>query len=115
MSMHDESEMSTSDIHDGEMVRARLEQSALSAAELGRRMGLPDKQIYRLLRTKDWYTDQLAKAGEVLDHDFFAVYHAALERFSPLVHGVLVDPAVLVNEEARKQAVEELRRLLKKN
>lgn len=96
-------------MHDGERVREALTDSPLSAAELGRRMGLAEKQVYRLLKTRHWYTDQLAKAGEVLGCDFFAAYHAALGMQPRMVRAIVVDPTVLFNEQSRLRAIEELR------
>lgn len=63
-------------IHDGERVRQALQGRAMAHADFAAGMGWETSKVSRMLRQRSWKTDDLARAGKILDSDFFRDYQS---------------------------------------
>ena len=62
------------DIHIGKAIEDRLVEIRMSKSEFGRKIGVPQQNVNRILEHKAITTDKLQLISEVLDFDFFALY-----------------------------------------
>ena len=61
------------DVHVGQAIDQRRNELGLSKSELGRRLGIPQQHINRLLERETMETKRLVKACKALDFNFFAL------------------------------------------
>ena len=62
------------DVHVGQAIDQRRNELGLSKSELGRRLGIPQQHINRLLERETMETKRLVKACKALDFNFFALF-----------------------------------------
>ena len=63
------------DVHVGQAIDQRRNELGLSKSELGRRLGIPQQHINRLLERETMETKRLVKACKALDFNFFALFN----------------------------------------
>ena len=61
------------DVHVEQAIDHRRNELGLSKSELGRRLGIPQQHINRLLERETMETKRLVKACKALDFNFFAL------------------------------------------
>jgi transcriptional regulator with XRE-family HTH domain len=69
--------------HLGELVARRLDESGMTKAEFGRRIGTSRQNVNSLIRKSALTTEQLMDICLVMKYDFFAVLSEALRRAEP--------------------------------
>ena len=62
------------DVHVGQAIDQRRNELGLSKSELGRRLGIPQQHINRLLERETMETKRLVKVCKALDFNFFALF-----------------------------------------
>jgi hypothetical protein len=102
-------------IHDGERVRLELLSKEITHINFGRGMKWDISKVSRMLTQDSWKTDDLARAGTVLDCNFFLEYQIV----SPVTHQPGKVSATLVlsldlgmNREAYEAANKQLRSVM---
>ncbi|MCF6238700.1 MAG: hypothetical protein L3J79_07805 [Candidatus Marinimicrobia bacterium] len=88
-------------IHDGKLVNQMLTNRSMSSAEFGRNMDWSKNHVYKQLEEKDWLTSDLAKAGGLLNHNFFNAY--VTQDIPKLLKSVLVPADAISDPEKLKQ------------
>ena len=66
--------MKIEQVNIGLAIEQRLNELDISKAEFGRRIGIPNQNINRILEKSSINTDKLAAISEALDYNFFAEY-----------------------------------------
>ena len=66
--------MFTYNVNIGLAIEQRMNELNLSKSELGRRIGIPQQNVNRILNKPDIDTDKLARICKALDFNFFALY-----------------------------------------
>ena len=61
-------------VHIGQAIDKRRHELGLSKSELGRRIGVPQQHINRILERETMETSKLAKVSQALDYNFFALF-----------------------------------------
>ena len=61
-------------VHIGQAIDKRRNELGLSKSELGRRIGVPQQHINRILERETMETSKLAKVSQALDYNFFALF-----------------------------------------
>lgn len=61
-------------VHIGHAIDKRRNELGLSKSELGRRIGVPQQHINRILERETMETGKLLKVSQVLDFNFFALF-----------------------------------------
>lgn len=90
-------ELDLKDIHVGEAIEKRRKELHVSKCELGRRLGVRQQHVNRILERNTMETAKLFKVCEALDYNFFSL-------FCPLKHGLSAYlSAVAVNGDAHNQ------------
>ena len=84
------------DVHVGQAIDQRRNELGLSKSELGRRLGIPQQHINRLLERETMETKRLVKACKALDFNFFALFCPA----NPQVSAYLTAVALLDGGDA---------------
>ena len=62
------------DINIGEAIDRRLKELHMSKTEFGRRLGMPQQNVNRILRDRNIKTDKLAEICDILGYNFFRLY-----------------------------------------
>ena len=60
-------------VHIGQAIDKRRNELGLSKSELGRRIGVPQQHINRILERETMETSKLAKVSQALDYNFFVL------------------------------------------
>ena len=76
------------DVHVGQAIDQRRNELGLSKSELGRRLGIPQQHINRLLERETMETKRLVKA---LDFNFFALFCPVNPQISAYLAAVALD------------------------
>ena len=63
-------------------IEARINQLGLSKSEFGRKIGIPQQNVNRILEKPSIDTDKLLQICSVLDYNFFALYHDATQQMT---------------------------------
>lgn len=79
------------DVHVGQAIDQRRNELGLSKSELGRRLGIPQQHINRLLERETMETKRLVKACKVLDFNFFALFCPVNPQISAYLAAVALD------------------------
>lgn len=66
--------MKLNQVNIGAEIEARINQLGLSKSEFGRKIGIPQQNVNRILEKPSIDTDKLAQICAVLDYNFFALY-----------------------------------------
>ena len=66
----------------GSEIEARINQLGLSKSEFGRKIGIPQQNVNRILEKPSIDTDKLLQICSVLDYNFFALYHDATQHMT---------------------------------
>ena len=61
-------------VHIGQAIDKRRNELGLSKSELGRRIGVPQQHINRILERETMETSKLVKVSQALDYNFFALF-----------------------------------------
>ncbi len=61
-------------VHVGKAIDERRTELGLSKSELGRRIGVPQQHINRILERETMETNRLVKVGEALNFNFFSLF-----------------------------------------
>lgn len=79
------------DVHVGQAIDHRRNELGLSKSELGRRLGIPQQHINRLLERETMETKRLVKACKALDFNFFALFCPVNPQISAYLAAVALD------------------------
>ena len=79
------------DVHVGQAIDQRRNELGLSKSELGRRLGIPQQHINRLLERETMETKRLVKACKALDFNFFALFCPVNPQVSAYLAAVALD------------------------
>lgn len=69
-------------VHIGHAIEKRRMELGLSKSELGRRIGVPQQHVNRILERDTMETKKLVKVCEVLDYNFFSLFCPTLHHVS---------------------------------
>ena len=61
-------------VHVGQAIDKRRNELGLSKSELGRKIGVPQQHINRILERETMETSRLIKVSEALDFNFFSLF-----------------------------------------
>lgn len=103
----------------GLAIEAKLNELELSKSEFGRRIGIPQQNVNRILEKSSIDTDKLIVISEALDYNFFLEYATTDDSNAIKSKGTLNRSDVDVNEElirlrAENDVLRELAGLRKK-
>ena len=83
----------------GLAIEAKLNELELSKSEFGRRIGIPQQNVNRILEKSSIDTDKLIVISEALDYNFFLEYVTTNDSNAIKSKGTLNRSDVDVNEE----------------
>lgn len=63
------------EIHIGNEIAERIKQLHMTKLEFARRLSIPQQNVNRILDTKSIMTDKLILICEILNYDFFDLFH----------------------------------------
>ena len=78
-------------IHVGKAIEARRTELGISKSELGRRIGIPQQHVNRILERETMETNRLIKVSEVLDFNFFSLFCPVQHQISAYLAAVTLD------------------------
>ena len=94
-------------VHVGQAIDKRRNELGLSKSELGRKIGVPQQHINRILERETMETNRLIKVSEALDFNFFSV---ALDGNA---NNLIGDAELAVQLSSEKKETENLRETIK--
>lgn len=98
-------------VHIGKAIDRRRNELGLSKSEFGRRIGVPQQHVNRILERDTMETSKLLKVSEALDFNFFALFCAVSHKISAYLAAVTLNGnAKLVAQLSKEQAVVETQR-----
>ena len=108
-------------VHIGQAIDKRRNELGLSKSELGRRIGVPQQHINRILERETMETSKLAKVSQALDYNFFALFCSMSHQISAVTlnsnaHNTIGDNELatqLSKEQAVVESQKEIIKLLK--
>lgn len=112
-------------VHVGEAIDRRRNELGLSKSELGRRIGVPQQHINRILERETMETNRLFKVSEALGFNFFSLFCPVQHQISAYLAAVTLDgnannnigdteiAAQLTKEQAVVESQKETIKLLK--
>ena len=112
-------------VHVGEAIDRRRNELGLSKSELGRRIGVPQQHINRILERETMETNRLFKVSEALGFNFFSLVCPVQHQISAYLAAVTLDgnannnigdteiAAQLTKEQAVVESQKETIKLLK--
>ena len=112
-------------VHVGEAIDRRRNELGLSKSELGRRIGVPQQHINRILERETMETNRLSKVSEALGFNFFSLFCPVQHQISAYLAAVTLDgnannnigdteiAAQLTKEQAVVESQKETIKLLK--
>ena len=68
--------MSIEKVDIGESIEQKLNELGISKSEFGRKIGIPQQNVNRILSKSSIDTDKLVAISEALDFNFFDCYHS---------------------------------------
>ena len=80
-------------IHVGQAIEARRIELGISKSELGRRIGIPQQHVNRILERETMETNRLIKVSEVMDFNFnfFSLFCPVQHQISAYLAAVTLD------------------------
>lgn len=69
-------------VHVGAEIEKRRVELGLSKSELGRRIGVPQQHVNRILERETMETNRLVKVSEALDCNFFSLFCSVPQQIS---------------------------------
>lgn len=75
-------------VHVGRAIEERRAQLEISKSELGRRIGVPQQHVNRILERETMETSRLIKVSEVLDYNFFSLFCSVPQQISAYLAAV---------------------------
>jgi len=75
-------EMNIKHVHVGAEIEKRRVELGLSKSELGRRIGVPQQHVNRILERETMETNRLVKVSEALDCNFFSFFCSVPQQIS---------------------------------
>lgn len=78
-------------IHVGQAIEKRRNELGISKSELGRRIGVNQQHVNRILERETMETNKLVKVCEALDFNFFALFCPVQHQISAYLAAVAVD------------------------
>ena len=105
-------------VHIGKAIDRRRNELGLSKSEFGRRIGVPQQHVNRILERDTMATSKLLKVSEALDFNFFALFCAVSHKISAYLAAVTLNGNAyttigdneLVAQLSKEQAVVETQR-----
>lgn len=102
-------------VHIGKAIDRRRNELGLSKSEFGRRIGVPQQHVNRILERDTMETSKLLKVSEALDFNFFALFCAVSHKISAYLAAVTltnntIGDNELVAQLSKEQAVVETQR-----
>lgn len=80
-----------SPVHVGQAIEKRRNELGISKSELGRRIGVTQQHVNRILERETMETNKLVKVCEALDFNFFALFCPMQHQISAYLAAVAVD------------------------
>lgn len=78
-------------VHVGKAIEKRRNELGLSKSELGRRIGVPQQHVNRILERETMETNRLVKVSEALDFNFFTLFCPVQHQISAYLAAVTLD------------------------
>ena len=78
-------------VHVGQAIDKRRNELGLSKSELGRKIGVPQQHINRILERETMETSRLIKVSEALDFNFFSLFCPKQHHISAHLAAVALD------------------------
>ena len=78
-------------VHVGQAIDKRRNELGLSKSELGRKIGVPQQHINRILERETMETSRLIKVSEALDFNFFSLFCPRQHHISAHLAAVALD------------------------
>ncbi|MDC2459737.1 helix-turn-helix domain-containing protein [Bacteroides ovatus] len=75
-------------VHVGAEIEKRRVELGLSKSELGRRIGVPQQHVNRILERETMETSRLVKVSEALDYNFFSLFCSVPQQISAYLAAV---------------------------
>ena len=91
-------------VHIGEAIEKRRNELGLSKSELGRKIGVPQQHVNRILERETMETKRLIKVSEALGFNFFTLFCPVQHQISAYLAAVTLDGnAQLASQLAKAQ------------
>lgn len=109
-------------VHVGQAIDKRRNELGLSKSELGRKIGVPQQHINRILERETMETNRLIKVSEALDFNFFSLFcprqhnisaHLAAVSLDGNANNLIGDAELAVQLSSEKKETENLRETIK--
>ena len=109
-------------VHVGQSIDKRRNELGLSKSELGRKIGVPQQHINRILERETMETSRLIKVSEALDFNFFSLFcpkqhhisaHLAAVSLDGNANNLIGDAELAVQLSSEKKEAENLRETIK--
>ncbi len=84
-------EIDIKNVHVGEAIEKRRNELGLSKSELGRKIGVPQQHVNRILERDTMETKRLVKVSEALDYNFFTLFCPVQHQISAYLAAVALD------------------------
>lgn len=78
-------------VHVGEAIEKRRNELGLSKSELGRKIGVPQQHVNRILERETMETKRLVKVSEALDFNFFTLFCPVQHQISAYLAAVALE------------------------
>ena len=78
-------------VHVGQAIDKRRNELGLSKSELGRKIGVPQQHVNRILERETMETSRLIKVSEALDFNFFSLFCPRQHHISAHLAAVALD------------------------
>lgn len=78
-------------VHIGQAIDKRRNELGLSKSEFGRRIGVPQQHVNRILERDTMETNKLLKVSEALDFNFFALFCTVSHKISAYLAAVTLN------------------------
>lgn len=109
-------------VHVGEAIEKRRNELGLSKSELGRKIGVPQQHVNRILERDTMETKRLIRVCEALDFNFFSLFcslpnqvyaHLAAVAFEGNAHNIIGDAELASQLEKEQSNTENLKETIK--
>lgn len=109
-------------VHVGQAIDKRRNELDLSKSELGRKIGVPQQHINRILERETMETSRLIKVSEALNFNFFSLFcpnkhhisaHLAAVALDGNANNLIGDAELAVQLSSEKKETENLRETIK--
>lgn len=109
-------------VHVGAEIEKRRVELGLSKSELGRRIGVPQQHVNRILERETMETNRLVKVSEALDCNFFSLFCSVPQQISAYwaavslqgsAHNIIGDTELAAQLEKEQSNTENLKETIK--